>query len=266
METRIPRRKEFGAAGLAAALAVLVATLGVARAAQAEPLRVFAAASLTEAFQAIKAIYERKHPNDSVELYFAGSQILRTQIEQGAAADVFAAADLAHADALRTAKLLDAYEIFARNRIVVVVPRGKGKVSRLEDLATPDIKLVVAGDTVPVGHYTKAVLAKLDAAKLYGDGFQQRVQANVVSQETNARGVLSKVALDEADAGFVYVTDAVTSDKVRTIDVPDPYNAVAEYPIGMVARSKAPGKARAFIALVRGNEGPAMLRKQGFAP
>jgi molybdate transport system substrate-binding protein len=248
------------------ALAVLVATLCVARAALAEPLRVFAAASLTEAFREITAIYERKHPNDRVSLYLAGSQILRTQIEQGARADVFASADLAHADALRAAELLDAYEIFARNRIVVVVPKGKGKVSRLEDLGTRGIKLVVAGDAVPVGHYTKEVFAKLGAAKLYGDRFQQQVEANVVSQETNVRAVLSKVALDEADAGFVYATDAATSDKVRTIDIPEPYNIVAEYPIGVVTRSAAPGKARAFVALVRGEEGRAILRKQGFAP
>jgi molybdate transport system substrate-binding protein len=245
---------------------VFVGALCVVRAAPAEPLRVFAAASLTEAFQEMKALYGRKHPTASVALYFAGSQVLRTQIEQGATADVFASADLAHADALRTAKLLDAYQIFARNRIVVVVPQGKGKVSRLEDLATPGIKLVVAGDAVPVGHYTKEVLAKLDVARLYGDGFQQRVQANVVSQETNVRAVLSKVALDEADAGFVYATDAATSDKIRTIDIPEPYNVVAEYPIGVLTRSAAPERARAFVALVRSEEGRAILRKQGFAP
>ncbi len=267
MGTETRRRNGFGAAWLAAPLAVLVATLVVARAAPAEPLRVFAAASLTEAFRELKSLYERKHPGETVALYFAGSQILRTQIEQGAAADVFASADLAHADALRNAKLLDAYEIFARNRIVVVVPKGGTDTTlrRLEDLAAPGIRLVVAAAAVPVGHYTSEVFAKLGAAALYGDGFQQRLQANVVSHETNVRAVLSKVALDEADAGFVYATDAATSDKVRTIDIPEPYNVVAEYPIGILTRSAAPEKARALIELVRGNEGRAILRRHGFA-
>ena len=245
-------------------MAVLLAT--ATHVASAETLKVSAAASLTEAFQEIARAFEKARPGDSVELNLAGSQVLRTQIEQGAPVDVFASADLAHADALKASGLLGPYKVFARNKVVVVVPAHESKVGRLQDLARPGIKVVVAGAAVPVGRYTTQVLAKLAAAGLFGDDFQARVQANVASQETNVRAVLSKVALGEADAGFVYTTDAATvPDKVRTIDIPSRYNVVAEYPIGIVAKSTAADKAKAFVAIVLGDEGQAILRRYGFA-
>ena len=238
----------------------------VAQVASAENLRVFAAASLSDAFQEIAQAFEKAHPGDSVELNFAGSQILRTQIEQGAPADVFASADRAHAEALEGSGLLGPYQVFARNRVVVVVPAHEAKVGRLQDLARPGNKVVVAGASVPIGRYSTQVLARLAAAGLFGDDFQAGVQANVASQETDVRAVLSKVALGEADAGFVYATDAAAaSDKVRTIDIPDRYNVVAECPIGIVAKSTAAEKAKVFVALVLGEQGQAILHKYGFA-
>jgi molybdate transport system substrate-binding protein len=240
---------------------------GAGQVASAETLRVSAAASLTEAFQEIARAFESAHPGDSVELNFAGSQVLRTQIEQGAPVDVFASADLVHAGALRASGLLGRWQVFARNRIVVVVPARESKVDRLQDLARPGVKVVVAGATVPVGRYTGRVLANLTAARLFGDDFQARVEANVASQETNVRAVVSKVVLGEADAGFVYATDAASaSDKVRAIEIPARCNVVAEYPIGVVAKSAAAGKAKEFVALVLGGRGQEILRRHGFAP
>jgi molybdate transport system substrate-binding protein len=249
---------------LTVVVAVLVAT--IVTAASAEALRVSAAASLTEAFQEIARVFENVHPGDAVELNFAGSQVLRTQIEQGAPVDVFASADLVHADALKRAGLLGSYTVFGRNRVVVAVPAHDARVGRLQDLARPGMKVVVAGTTVPVGRYTTQVLGKLSAAGLFGDDFQARVQANVASQETNVRAVVSKVALGEADAGFVYATDAASaSNKIRAIDIPGRYNLVAEYPIGIVSKSAAGERAQAFVALVLGEEGQAILRRYGFA-
>ena len=254
------RRRSF-----AAPLAALMAA-STAQVASAETVRVFAAASLMEAFRDVAALYEQQHAGDAIELNFAGSQVLRTQIEQGAAADVFASADLAHADALKAAGLLGPHDVFARNRLVVVVPAGSPRVKGLQDVARPGVKVLVAGPTVPVGRYTTQALAKLAAAGLYGDDFQARVQANVVSQETNVRAVLSKVALGEADAGFVYATDATTAaQRVQVIDIPERYNVVAEYPIGVVTKSAAASQAKAFVDLVLGPEGQAILHKYGFA-
>jgi molybdate transport system substrate-binding protein len=250
---------------LAALVAVFLAVVA-APAASAETLRVFAAASLTEAFREVAALFEKQHAGASVELNLAGSQVLRTQIEQGAPADVFASADLVHADALKAAGVLGPYRVFARNTLAVVVPAGSPKVIRLQDVARPGIRVLVAGPAVPVGRYTTQVLAKLAAAGLYGDDFQGRVQANVVSQETNVRAVLAKVALGEADAGFVYVTDADTAGpKVKTLEIPERYNVVAEYPVGVLTKSAATTQAKAFVDLLLGPEGQAILIKHGFA-
>jgi molybdate transport system substrate-binding protein len=261
----LQRRRRLGTVGLPWAFLAWAATLTMVRSAAADMLRVFAASSLTEAFRDVAKLYEARHPADRVELNFAGTQVLRTQIEQGAAADVFAAADLIHADALHKAGLLGAHQIFARNRIVVVVPAHDAKVARLEDLARPGIRIVMAGAAVPVGTYTSEVLAKLDGAKLYGDDYRARVRANVKSEETNVRAVLAKVALDEADVGFVYATDAATSDEVRSIEIPERVNGVAEYPIGILVKAAAPAQAQAFVTLVLGDDGQAILRRYGFA-
>lgn len=246
-----------------ASLVVLGAAL-LAGPASAETLRVFAAASLTDAFRAIAAVFEAAHPAVAVELNLAGSQLLRTQIEQGAAADVFAAAEPAHAEALRQAGLLHAFAVFATNRLVVVVPRNDPRVERLADLARPGVKLVLAGSGVPAGRYSAEVLGRLASSGAYGPDFAARVRRNTVSEETNVRVVLAKVALGEADAGLVYATDAASSDRVRAIEIPAAQNVVAAYPIGVVTRSAAAGTARAFLDLVLGATGQAILRRHGF--
>lgn len=247
-----------------AAPAALMAA-ATAQVASAESVRVFAAASLMEAFRDVAALYEQQHAGDAIELNFAGSQVLRTQIEQGASADVFASADLAHADALKAAGLLGPHAVFARNRLVLVVPAGSPRVKGLKDVARPGVKVLVAGSSVPVGRYTTQALAKLGAAGLYGDDFQTRVQANVVSQETNVRAVLSKVALGEADAGFVYRTDArPLGQKVLTVAIPAQGQPKVEYQVAVVTASRHRAEARAFVKLLLGTRGRAVLHSAGF--
>jgi molybdate transport system substrate-binding protein len=235
--------------------------------AAAVTLRVFAAASLADAFREIAAVHERAHPGHRVELNLGGSPTLRTQIEQGAPADVFASADLEHAQALVRAGLLGPTRVVGRNRLVVAVPARGARVSGLAGLAAPGTKVVLAGPNVPAGRYAAEVLARLGASGLYGEGFAARVQSNVVSHETNVRAVLSKVALGEADAGFVYTTDmAAGGREVAAIEIPERHNVVAEYPVGVVSRSAAPAAAQAFVETVAGPEGQAVLRRHGFAP
>jgi molybdate transport system substrate-binding protein len=245
-------------------LAALLAALAVPIAAAQDGPRVFAAASLADAFREIGAAYEQAHPGEKVELNFAGSQVLRTQIEQGAGADVFASADPLDAESLRGKGLLGETAVFARNRLVVVVPKGSTRVLTLDALGAPGVKLVIAGPTVPAGRYAARVVAAL--GKDRGNDLAARIEQNVVSQETNVRAVLAKVALGEADAGFVYGTDAASSDKVSTLDIPENLNVVAQYPIGIVAGSARAAQAAAFVALVRGAEGAAILRRFGFTP
>lgn len=246
---------------------MLVLGLGVslANAAHGETLHVFAAASLTDAFSEIGTAFESRHPGAQVEFNFAGSEVLRAQIEQGAEADVFAPADSVHARALQGKDLLGDTTIFARNLLVVVTPAKHARVKSLADLARPRMKVVIAGPTVPVGRYTSQALGKMAGSGFYGDDYESRVQANVVSQESNVRAVLAKVALGEADAGFVYRTDAMTAAaKVLVLPIPDQLNVVAEYPIGIVAGTRSPDLARAFITFVRGPEGATILNTHGF--
>jgi molybdate transport system substrate-binding protein len=245
-------------------LAVAALSLSVT-VASAETLHVFAASSLTEAFREIGAAYEKTHPGQTIELNFAGSQILRTQIEQGAGADVFASADIVHANLLHSAELLSEPRVFTRNRLVAIVPVEGARVKGLADLAKPGIKVVLAGSTVPVGRYARQAIAQLGASGQYGESFAARVEANVVSEETNVRAVLARIALGEADAGIVYVTDAAGDERLRTIEIPERSNVVAEYAIGVVAKTPSEALASSFVALVLGARGQAVLAKHGFA-
>jgi molybdate transport system substrate-binding protein len=241
------------------AWSVAALLLAVAPAASAGTVRVYAASSLTDAFREMATTFERLHTGATVQMDFAGSQVLTTQVEQGAAADVFASADVAHAQALKRRGLLRGYTRFARNTIVLVVPARGGKVESLADVARAGLRVVVARQSVPVGRYTAELLAKVEG------GFADRVRANVVSEETNVRAVLAKVALGEADAGFVYATDAATATgQVRTIPIPGHDAVMVEYSIGVLSAAQDPAAARAFVDLVLGEEGQRILRRYGF--
>jgi molybdate transport system substrate-binding protein len=230
-------------------------------------LTVFAAASLTEAFTALGRRFEADHPGVSVSFNFAGSQILATQIEQGAGADVFASADRRWMAYLgERSRLSGEPVIFGRNRLVVLIPRtNPGLISKLEDLARPGVKLVLAGAQVPAGAYSRQALKQLDSAAGFPPDFSRRVLANVVSEEENVRAVAAKVQLREADAGIVYRTDVSTgvAAQVRQFDLPACCNPIAEYPIAAVSGGQTELAAE-FIALVRSSDGQRILVERGF--
>lgn len=263
MISRMRGAFESVARGVACSAVVLALLAGPAF---GEVLRVFAASSLTDAFVEIGRIFEARHPAVTVEFNFAGSQVLRTQIEQGARADVFASADRVHAAALEDGGLIEAPLIFARNLLVVVAPARETRVQYLADLAKPGVKIVLASPSVPAGRYTQELLAKMAASGAFGSAYRASVEANVASQETNVRAVLAKVSLGEADAGFVYRTDAAAGGaKIRTISIPESLNVIAEYPIGIVHGAPAAGLARQFVETVGGPAGQEILRRHGFA-
>ena len=248
------------------ALVTILAALG-STPSGAESVRVFAAASLTEAFRDIAVLYRTQNPGNEVEFNFAGSEILRTQIEEGAPADVFAAADPVHMEALKGKGLVGPDVVFARNHLVVVTPAENPEVQQLVDLVRPGERIVVASVNVPIGRYTTQVLGKMTRSGLYGADFDKRFLANVASQETNVRAVLAKVSLGEADAGVVYATDARTvAEKVRVLEIPESMNVVAEYPVATVSGGRAKEGAARFVALVQSEAGQALLVKRGFEP
>ena len=231
-------------------------------------LTVFAAASLTAAFGDIAKSFESANPGTKVTFSFAGSQQLRTQIEQGAPADVFASADNKNMDPLKSEGLIVGDpQIFTRNRLVVILPKNNpAGIKTLQDLAKPGLKLDIADASVPVGNYTLQALDKLSADPAYGADFKTQVLARVVSKENDVKQVVSKIALGEADAGVVYTTDAQAAiDQLTTIDIPDQFNVIATYPIAVVKASANPTLAQKFVDLVLSADGQAVLKKYGFA-
>ena len=258
-----------------AALAVVITAAGCAPAAArgeapADTVTVFAAASLAEPFRAVADAFEDDNPGVDVAFNFAGSQTLRTQLEHGARADVFASADWEQMAAVRKANLLgNTPEYFATNRLAVVAPVGSTAVQSLDDLPRPGVSIAIASPEVPAGAYARATLNLMAESEDFPDDFAERALANTVTHEANVRAVAQKVALGEVDAGMVYETDAKGNQhggQFRVIEIPLQFNPAAEYPIATLGESANPQVALDFIAFVQGDDGQAILREYGFAP
>ena len=215
------------------------------------PLTVFAAASLTDVLPAI----------DAKEIYnFGGSNALATQIRNGAPADVFLSANTEIPKQLFDAGLVQKPINFTRNRLVVVVPKANpAGITNIYDLTKPGVKVDVAAPSVPVGTYTLQILKQM--------GLSTRVLTNVVSEETDVRTVLTKVALGQADAGFVYSTDARTVlEDVTVIKVPAWAQPKVIYATAVVSRSSNKAAAQAYIKKLLSKAGQATFAKYGFLP
>jgi molybdate transport system substrate-binding protein len=228
-------------------------------------LTVFAASSLTDAFDEAASTFEREHPGLTVKLNFASSSALATQLNEGAPADLFASADAAQMRIVTDRGNASDPQVFATNLPVVVVPAGSSAVTAFADLVKPGIKLVLAGRDVPIGRYAREVLARASGAGGISPDFGERVLRNLKSEETNVRAVLAKVALGEADAGIVYTTDAAAGgDDVRVITIPQGYNVVAEYPIAVLKEAGNRAATISFIDYLTGPRGQAILKRHGF--
>jgi molybdate transport system substrate-binding protein len=224
-------------------------------------LTVLAAASLTEAFERIGADFEATEDGVAVRFSFGPSDGLAQQIQAGAPADVFASASPMWMDAIAKDPGVADRTDFARNRLVIVTPRDDpAGVGSVEDLAHPGLKLVLASEGVPAGDYAREILRNA--------GIADRALANVVSNEEDVKGVLQKIALGEADAGIVYVTDVTPQvrDRVDEVAIPDPVNVIATYPIAVVASTRRAMLAREFVDYVAGPKGGAVLADVGFLP
>jgi molybdate transport system substrate-binding protein len=223
---------------------------------------VFAASSLTDAFNALEVRFEADNPDVDVALSYGGSQVLKLQITEGAPSDVFASADEAHMQELVKAGLAEPSKIFAENELVVIVPEDNpSHIAELKQL-TQARHLVIGASSVPVGAYTRQLLER--ASQSYGAAFGKEVLAHVVSEESNVRLVRAKVELGEADAAIVYRTDAVSSKKVKQVAIPAELNVRASYPIAVLAKAPSPALARRWVGYVLSPAGQATLGEQGF--
>lgn len=250
-----------------------IAALALARpvaAAERATLTVFAAASLDAPFRELAREFERHEAGLRVRFNLAGSQQLAAQLQQGASADIFAAADehwMAVVDS--SGALASTPVLFAQNALTVIIPRtNPARITRLEDLARRGIKLVIGADAVPVGHYTREMLQKLGQQPGYPPGYARRVLANTVSEEENVRSVVNKVQLGEADAGVVYRSDVSPAlvRYVRELPLPDAANVVASYPIAVLRGARDRAAAERFVALVLSQRGQAILAKHRMRP
>ena len=232
------------------AVGLVAVSAAAAASQQSTPLTIYAAASLTDAFRAL----------DPDQRYsFAGSNALETQIRNGAPADIFASAAPLNTQRLFTQGHVEKPIPFTSNRLALIVQRSNpAGIRTLYDLRRKPVKLVVCGPAVPVGAYTRTVLKKMGLSS---------VLSKVVSQEPDARAVTSKVALGQADAGFVYITDArAVSEQVTVIRIPAWAQPRVRYEIAVVSRSSNKAAAHAWIRTLLSARGQTALRKYGFLP
>lgn len=229
-------------------------------------LTIFGAASLKGVLDDAAAAYESATPRTTIVVSTDSSATLATQIEQGAPADLFLSADTSHPQRLvdggfAAGEVVD----FAGNDLTIIMPAGNPEgIATPADLARPGLKLVAAGDEVPITRYATQLVTNLSREPGYPAGFAAAYAANVVSKEDNVRAIVAKIELGEGDAGIVYVTDASASGKVDTVAIPPGANVPATYAAVVVAASPHPEAARAFLDWFVGPEGHAILARFGF--
>ena len=234
-------------------------------------LIVFAAASLTEAFDEAASQFELDNPGVDVVLNLAGSQQLAHQLSQGAPADVFASANEEQVKAAIEAGRIrpGSQQTFANNRLVAIIPANNpAGIRTLSDLDRPGLRFILAAPEVPAGRYAALFLDRAGDDPGYGPLFRDGVLANVVSFEENVRAVLSKVRLAEADAGIVYASDAASGavDDIFQLQIPEQLNVEAKYVVAPVADSEQPDLARQFINYLLSDSGQELLEANGFTP
>lgn len=218
-------------------------------------ITVLAAASLTEAFGTLGTQYEAAHPGVSVKFSFAASSALAQQVIQGAPADVFASAATKNMQQVTAAHAADAPTNFVSNEMAIVVPpKNPAGITSVADLAKKGVKVALCQPQVPCGATAKKVLANA------------KVSFTPTTLEPNVKSTLTKVELDEVDAGMVYVTDArAAGSKVNTVPVPDAVNASTSYPIATLSHAPNPSGGKAFVTYVLSVAGQKVLAADGFA-
>lgn len=227
---------------------------GAAGSEDEQTLRVFAAASLTESFERLAESFEAEHDGVTVELNLGPSSGLAEQIVGGAPADVFASASTTNMEDVVEAGAATAPEDFATNSLEIAVPPGNpGGVASVEDLADPEVKVAVCEADVPCGVVAAEVLDKA------------ALDVQPVTEEVDVKSVLTKVTLDEVDAGLVYVSDvAAAGDDVEGVEIPAELNSATTYPIAALEDAADPDLAREWVDLVTSGQGQRVLRDAGF--
>ena len=234
---------------------------------QKRTLTIYAATSLTDAFEELAAAFLENHPETDIVLNFASSSKLAAQLLAGAPADIFASANSSQMDlVVADGRIREgAVQSFARNRLALIVPADNpAGISGIEDLGGKTLLLVLAVTGTPIRDYTNAMFDS--HSDEYGDDFAKRALENLVSEESNVRQVVARIALGEADAGIVYqtdVTDEVADDVIR-FPIADRHNQIASYPVATLDDTALPELSEAFIVFLRSDAGQSILGAFGF--
>ncbi len=263
MKRCLSRSPHTGRAIIALTLATLCAGMvGCEEGSSGDTVHIFAASSLTEAFEALEERFEVLQPEADVSLTFAGSQVLRLQIEGGAGADVFASANQEHMDALVRDGVIEQTQILGSNALVLIVPKDNPSgLGSFADLTRAE-RLVIGTEHAPVGRYTREVFRR--ARESLGVAFAEQVLERVVSEEKNVRLVRAKVELGEADAAIVYRSDALGRASIQTLEIPETMNVEARYTMGLIEKSHNETLAKAWMAFVASDVGKSILAEHGF--
>jgi molybdate transport system substrate-binding protein len=234
----------------------------------ATALTICGAASLKSVLEKVRTAYEAANPAVTLTVNTDSSAALETQIEQGAPADVFLSADTTNPQKLIDKGLATGNPVpFAENLLTVIVPAGNpGKLSSPGDLSRTGVKVIAAGDSVPITKYAKQLVDNLAKQPGYPTDFAAGYAKNVVSKEDNVAAIVSKIGLGEGDVAIVYQTDAKTSPKVTAVTIPPDANVVATYAGVVLKNSPNRAAAEAFLTWFGGSGGESILTAAGFMP
>ncbi len=249
---------------------LLILSLAVMPLASAQAsLVIYAATSLTDAFESVASAFAVEQPGVSLHLNFSSSSSLAAQIIAGAPADIFASANEKQMQLVVADGRIDgvATRIFAHNQLVLALPADNpAGIQSVRDLADEGYLLVLAATGTPIRAYTEAMLQSY--ANAFGADFSRRVRSNLASEESNVRQVVTRLALGEADAGIVYQTDVLgdVADQLLVIEIDAAHNRLAAYPIAPLSDTANPDVTAQFIDFVLGDVGRAILTEHGFCP
>jgi molybdenum ABC transporter molybdate-binding protein len=269
----LPKKKWKWAAALLVSLITASAAVGYAAVSKTveKPAKddtvAFVAANATDPFNELIQTVEKRYPGENMEATYAGTQILRTQIEHGAKADLFLSADLSHIQAVKNEGFIADFKPVSKGHLVIVVQKNNPlSIHSVQDLGTKPLKMIIGVDSVPIGKYTRKVFE--NASHDYGVNFSKNVMSHVVSMETNVKQVLQKVAMGEADAGLVYRTDVTKSfaDKVQIIDIDKKYNVESTNYISVLKNASHLKMANEVMKFMLSSEGQSLFRKYGYDP
>jgi len=255
------------ASAVASTTAPASAVASTAPSAAAVDLTIYAASSLKAALDKVKAQYEAANPGTTLTISTDASSALEAKIEQGAPADVFLSADTTNPQKLVDKALASgSLTNFAKNKLTVIVPKDNpAKLQTPEDLAKSGVKVIAAGDAVPITKYATQLVGNLAKEPGYPANFVAAYDANIASKEDNVGAIVAKVGTGEGDAGIVYVTDATGKD-VAAIAVPPDANVIATYAGAVLKSSANPSAASTFLTWLAGPDGQATLSGFGFLP